>query len=164
MGCPTGNRNRVVLAEAGICTDYGVLSGRRARSHPFERILRLSPEAPALVTATREVKRRLKARSRWRIESERIAREAELQDTEREKRHACLESRYDRPSVVGRTSFIQTQQNTPLGRTPLKKENGGKEGHRKPATTRLLLPRRRDGSTEEGFGKGGGGIVRREGL
>ena len=68
-GCPTGTRSRTVLAEADIRTVSSLAEENGATLR--EKVLRLPSKVSARQTATRKVKRRLKARTTWRSEAER---------------------------------------------------------------------------------------------
>ena len=120
----------------------------------------LPPDVPARETVTRKIRKRLKNRQTWREEATRIAREAQLEETERE-----VTSLPARPPWLsmgkGSISFLTEAGDSTTRRDPPEK--------RREAAERVLaaLPPPdstyfTDGSTEEGFGVGGGGISRNE--
>ena len=159
-GCPAGIRSRTVLAEADIRTVSSLAEENGATLR--EKVLRLPSEVPARQTATRKVKRRLKARTTWRSEAEKIASEAELQDAPREA--ACLPAKPPWLTLGrGKVTFhTEATQNSMRTDAPDKRREAAER-----ALAALPPPDCcyfTDGSTEDGFGKGGGGIVRREAL
>ena len=81
-GCPAGTGNRVVMAEANIRSISSLADEQGAVLR--EKILRLPPDVPAKQTVTREIKKRLTNGQTWREEATKIAREAQLEDVERE--------------------------------------------------------------------------------
>ena len=155
-GCPAGTRNRVVMAEANIrsITSLAEQQGAVLR----ERILRLPEDVPARQTLSREVRKRLQRRT-WRDEAKKLATEAQLEDLDRE--GTALVS--NPPWLMGKgdISFhTETGENTRKTDAPEKRRAAAArtvEGLERPDSSYFT-----DGSTEEGFGTGGGGIVRKE--
>ena len=155
-GCPAGTRNRVVMAEANIRSIPSLAEQQGAVLR--ERILRLPEEVPARQTLSREVKKRLQ-RKTWRDEAKKVASEARLEDLDRE--GTTLASNPPWLMGKGRVSFhTETGENTRKSDAPEKRKAAAAravEGLKRPNSSYFT-----DGSTEEGFGKGGGGIVRKE--
>ena len=123
-----------------------------------ERILRRPDDVPARQTVAKTVKKRLQ-RKTWRDEAKKLATEAQLEDMLRE--GTALTS--TPPWLMGNGSI---SFHTETGETTSKTDAPEK---RRAAAARTADTLKQpdssyytDGSTEEGFGRGGGGIVRKE--
>ena len=159
-GCPAGTRGRATLAEANIRSISSLAEQQGAVLR--ERILRLPEDVPARATTVKPVQRRLPNRRSWREQATLLAAEAGLEDLPREGatlpcRPPWLSTgkgkiRFD-TSAKGTTSRIDSPEirkaaaESALAALP-------------PADCHYFT----DGSTEEGFGKGGGGIIRDDRL
>ena len=157
-GCPAGTRTRVAMAEANIRSISSLADEQGAILR--ERVLRLPGSVPARKTVTRKVKKRLKNRQSWREEATKTATEAQLEETGREPN--TLPTRPPWLSTgKGRVSFhTEAGDTTSRADTPdTRRAAAGRVLDSLPPADCIYFT---DGSTEEGFGVGGGGIVREE--
>ena len=157
-GCPAGTRTRVVMAEANIRSISSLAEEQGAILR--ERVIRLPDSVPARQTVTRKMRKRLVNRQTWREEATKIAKEALLEETERE-----AMSLPPRPPWLsmgkGRISFHTESGDTTSRHDPPERRRAAAERvlESLPPTDSTYYT---DGSTEKGFGVGGGGVVRIE--
>ena len=146
------------MAEANICSISSLAEEQGAILR--ERVLRLPHSVPARETVTRVIKKRLVNRQTWRDEATKTAREAQLEETGRES--ASLPTRAPWLSMgKGRISFhIEAGDTTTRTDSPEIRRAAAERvlDALSPTDTTYFT----DGSTEDGFGVGGGGIVRKE--
>ena len=157
-GCPAGTRSRVVMAEADIRSISSLADEQGAILR--ERVLRLPHDVPARQTVTRKIKKRLKNRQTWREGATRIAREAKLEETGREV--ASLPACAPWLSMGKGSISFHTEAGDSTTRTDspeIRREAAERVMEALPPSDTTYFT---DGSTEEGFGVGGGGVARKE--